>query len=95
MAGDPRLLFQAKSLPIPAIHGKTRSTIGVRSPRSAKARQALGEGGAVCVLRPRPDLGRGVDDDAPPHHSNATASTGGSSFSPLATMSSISSGNGR
>jgi hypothetical protein len=64
MAGDPRLLFQAKSLPIPAIHGKTRSTIGVRSPRSAKARQALGEGSAQRgsrILRPRPDLGRGVD----------------------------------
>ena len=50
MAGDQRLLFQAKSLPIPAIHGKTRSTIGVRSPRSAKGRQALGEGGAVRVF---------------------------------------------
>ena len=27
MAADPRLLFQAKSLPIPAVHGKTRVVI--------------------------------------------------------------------
>jgi hypothetical protein len=49
-ARDPRLLFHAKNLIIRAIHGKTRSTIGVRSPRSAKAHQALGEGSAVRVF---------------------------------------------
>jgi hypothetical protein len=92
----PGLLFQAKSLPIPAIHGKTRSTIGVRSPRSAKARQALGEGGAVRAFCGQGPIWAAASVMARlPIAQTANASIGGSSFSPTPKIFGIPSGNGR